>query len=117
MLKNKSFEALIEGFNAHLKAMTENGYPIHDTENPEFFISRVFYNPESDQIEFQTRRISININHIGKCMKNNCEYFDDKIGCKGLEKMHDNDGCIYDAYTPCESVGFNYKVERREESD
>lgn len=53
-MANKAFEALVESFNAQLIAMTNNGYAIYDTENPDYFISGIKYSPENDQLEFET---------------------------------------------------------------
>lgn len=53
-MKNKAFEALVESFNAQLQILKNNGYCIYDTDNPEYFISGIKYNPENDQLEFET---------------------------------------------------------------
>lgn len=53
-MKNKAFEALLESINAQLQILKSNGYGIYDTENTEYFISSIKYNPETDQLEFET---------------------------------------------------------------
>lgn len=53
-MTNKAFETLVESFNAQLTAMTNNGYAIYDADNPDYFISGIKYNPENDQVEFET---------------------------------------------------------------
>lgn len=45
-----SFDILMEIINCFLKIMNSKGYHIRDSENPEFFIESVYYDPETDEL-------------------------------------------------------------------
>lgn len=51
---NKAFTALLESINSQLKILNDNGFKIFDMENPEYFISSIKYDKESDEIMFFT---------------------------------------------------------------
>ncbi|WP_409068890.1 hypothetical protein ACFLKC_14250 [Clostridium caseinilyticum] len=51
---DNSFRALIQSINAQLAVLNENGYAIYDWENPEYFISKVEYDENADEIVFKT---------------------------------------------------------------
>lgn len=53
-MKDKAFQTLIESINAQLEVLSENGYKIYDTENPEFFISNIRFDKEDNLIKFDT---------------------------------------------------------------
>lgn len=55
-MANKAFEALMESMNAQLQILKNNGYAIYDRENPDYFISAIKYNRETDQLEFETEK-------------------------------------------------------------
>lgn len=52
-MANKCFEALLESINAQLSILAKNGYKIYDAENPNYFISKIGYCKEDDQLEFK----------------------------------------------------------------
>ncbi|EPY2285853.1 hypothetical protein ACXAT6_003105 [Clostridium sporogenes] len=51
---DNSFKALIQSINAQLAVLNENGYSIYDADNPEYFISGVKYDSDSDEVVFET---------------------------------------------------------------
>ncbi|WP_243682205.1 hypothetical protein [Clostridium botulinum] len=51
---DNSFKTLIQSINAQLAVLNENGYSIYDIENPEYFISGVKYDGDSDEVVFET---------------------------------------------------------------
>ncbi|AJE10902.1 hypothetical protein [Clostridium botulinum] len=51
---DNSFKTLIQSINAQLAVLNENGYSIYDIENPEYFISSVKYDSNSDEVVFET---------------------------------------------------------------
>ena len=53
-MANPAFKSLVEGFNAQIKAMNENGLKVYDADNPEYFITGVEYDCEYDKLIFKT---------------------------------------------------------------
>ncbi|HCL4447545.1 TPA: hypothetical protein N2D04_002609 [Clostridium botulinum] len=51
---DNSFKTLIQSINAQLAILNENGYAIYDIENPEYFISGIRYDSDSEDIVFET---------------------------------------------------------------
>jgi len=51
---DNSFKTLIQSINAQLAVLNENGYSIYDIDNPEYFISGVKYDSDSDEVVFET---------------------------------------------------------------
>lgn len=54
-MPNKAFKSLIEIINTSIYILNENGFEIYDDENPEFYIAKIEYIPEDDQLVFRTR--------------------------------------------------------------
>ncbi|WP_199851233.1 hypothetical protein [Clostridium botulinum] len=51
---DNSFKTLIQSINAQLAVLNENRYAIYGIENPEYFISGIKYDNDSDEIVFET---------------------------------------------------------------
>ncbi|MET7041066.1 hypothetical protein WBZ18_03590 [Clostridium botulinum] len=51
---DNSFKTLMQSINAQLAILNENGYAIYDIENPEYFISGIRYDSDSEDIVFET---------------------------------------------------------------
>ncbi len=51
---DNSFKTLIQSINAQLAVLNKNGYAIYDADNPEYFISGVKYDSDSDEVVFET---------------------------------------------------------------
>lgn len=53
-MKNLAIETIIKIINNLFDALLEYGYKLYDAENPGYFISRVRYDKEDDQLKFDT---------------------------------------------------------------
>lgn len=51
---DNSFKTLIQNINAQISSLNRNGFKIYDWENPEYFISSVKYDSNSDEVVFET---------------------------------------------------------------
>jgi hypothetical protein len=54
MLKPCTFKMLINSINNSLAILKNNNIDIIDKENEDFRISKIFYNPIKDEVEFLT---------------------------------------------------------------
>lgn len=48
---NKSLTVLIDSINAQLTVLNDNDFKIYDEENPEYYLSEVYYNNEEDTLK------------------------------------------------------------------
>ncbi|KOR24155.1 hypothetical protein [Clostridium sp. L74] len=51
---DKAFKTMLESINAQLNILNRNGYAIYDADNPEYFISCIKYDSNSDEVIFET---------------------------------------------------------------
>lgn len=49
-----AFKAMLESINAQISTLNSGGFKIYDVENPEYFISNLRYDKDSDEIVFET---------------------------------------------------------------
>lgn len=49
-----AFKILLEILNSIFDILNRNGYKIYDEENPGFYISKIYYNSNTDRLYFKT---------------------------------------------------------------
>lgn len=49
---NKPFKALIATINNQIKMLNNMGYKLYDVENPEYYIEKIAYDPQDDELKF-----------------------------------------------------------------
>lgn len=47
---DRNFQILLGLINSYFKALSDAGFKIYDADNPEYFISDITYERESDQL-------------------------------------------------------------------
>lgn len=52
---DKAFKILLDQINSNIKILNENGFRLHDYENPEFYIDKVNYEKEEDRLYFDCK--------------------------------------------------------------
>lgn len=48
-----SFKILLEQINSNIEILNNNGFKLHDEENPEYFMKEAYYNPAKDELMFK----------------------------------------------------------------
>lgn len=49
---NRPFTALVATINSQIKMLNDMGYKFYDVENPEYYIEKVVYDSDSDELNF-----------------------------------------------------------------
>ena len=49
---NRPFTALVATINSQIKMLNDMGYKFYDVENPEYYIEKVVYDSDSDELIF-----------------------------------------------------------------
>lgn len=49
-MPNKAFQSMLETLAAQIEILNKNGYKLYDIENPDYYISGVEYDGESDKL-------------------------------------------------------------------
>ena len=57
MKTSKAFTILMNGLNNYLEEMNAQKFYILDEENPDFYISSIYYDSEADKIFFSCERV------------------------------------------------------------
>lgn len=49
---NKPFTALVATINSQIQMLNDMGYKLYDVENPEYYIEKIAYDPQDDELKF-----------------------------------------------------------------
>ncbi|OAA90805.1 hypothetical protein [Clostridium coskatii] len=49
---NRPFTALVATINSQIQMLNVAGYKLYDVENPEYYIEKVAYDPQDDELKF-----------------------------------------------------------------
>jgi len=49
---NRPFKALVATINNQIQMLNDTGYKLYDAENPEYYIEKVTYDPQDDELKF-----------------------------------------------------------------